>query len=166
MRRVLPWTDQRLAIRNVTSALYTIPHKMELEEPSFMALQLNCRVLRASPCAPGCSGWLSHGRVQLTGTQCLLTHAEPLSHVWLWPMDCGLPGFSDHAIFQARILSGLPFSTPGALPDPESKPISLAYPALAGGFLPLCHLCHPSVYSEVTFLICNCVFRWNFLTCG
>ena len=36
--------------------------------------------------------------------------------------------------FQARILSGLPFPTPGALPDPGIKPKSFAPPALAGRF--------------------------------
>ena len=30
--------------------------------------------------------------------------------------------------------SGLPFPTPGDLPDPGIKPVSLASPALAGGF--------------------------------
>ena len=41
------------------------------------------RVPSARPCAPECSGQLSHGRVQLTGTQCSLMRAESLSHVWL-----------------------------------------------------------------------------------
>ena len=31
--------------------------------------------------------------------------------------------------------SGLPFPTPGDLPDPRIQPIYLASPALAGGFL-------------------------------
>ena len=38
------------------------------------------------------------------------------------PMDCSLPGFSIHGIFQARVLSGLPFPSPGDLPDPGSSP--------------------------------------------
>ena len=33
--------------------------------------------------------------------------------------------------------SGLPFPSPGDLPDPGIEPMSLASPALAGGFLPL-----------------------------
>ena len=36
--------------------------------------------------------------------------------------------------FQARILSGLSFPTPGDLPDPGMKPKSFAPPALAGRF--------------------------------
>ena len=56
-----------------------------------------------------------------------------LSHVWcfltLWP------GSSAHGIFQARILSGLPFPTSGDLPDAGIKPLSPVSPALAGRFL-------------------------------
>ena len=41
------------------------------------------------------------------------------------------PGFSVHGISQARILSGLPFSSPGDLLNPRIEPMS---PALVGGF--------------------------------
>ena len=34
------------------------------------------------------------------------------------PMGCSLPGSSVHGIFQARVLGGLPFPSPGDLPDP------------------------------------------------
>ena len=37
-------------------------------------------------------------------------------------MDCSLPGSSVHGIFQARILSGLPFSSPGDLSNPGIEP--------------------------------------------
>ena len=50
------------------------------------------------------------------------------------PMDCRLPGSSVHGIFQARIRSGLPFPTPGDLPDPGIEQASLMSPALAGRF--------------------------------
>ena len=50
-------------------------------------------------------------------------------------MDCNLPGSSVHGIIQARVLeSGLPFPTPGDLPDPEIKPTTPAPLELAGGF--------------------------------
>ena len=49
------------------------------------------------------------------------------------PMDCSLPGSSVHGIFQARVLSGLPFPSPGDLPNPEIEPRS---PALQTGALP------------------------------
>ena len=52
------------------------------------------------------------------------------------PMDYSLPGSSVHVIFQARILSGLLFPTPGDLPDPGIEPVSLASPAMPFGFLP------------------------------
>ena len=50
------------------------------------------------------------------------------------PMDCSLPGYSVHEILQAKILSGLPFPTPGDLPDPGIEPMSLVSPELAGRF--------------------------------
>ena len=50
------------------------------------------------------------------------------------PLDFSLPGSSVHGILQARILEWLPFPSPGDLPDPGIEPLSLNYPALAGGF--------------------------------
>ena len=46
-------------------------------------------------------------------------------------MDCSPPGSSVHGIFQAEYWSGLPFPSPGNLPDRGMEPTS---PALAGGF--------------------------------
>ena len=40
------------------------------------------------------------------------------------PMDCSLPGSSIHGNFQARVLSGLPFPSPGDLPDSGIEPRS------------------------------------------
>ena len=48
-------------------------------------------------------------------------------------MDCKLPGSSVHRVSQARILE-LPFPSSGDLPDPGIEFMSLASPALAGGF--------------------------------
>ena len=42
------------------------------------------------------------------------------------PMDCSLPGSSVHGIFQAIYWSGLPFPSPGDLPNPRIEPGSLA----------------------------------------
>ena len=50
------------------------------------------------------------------------------------PMDCSFPGSSVHGIFQARIWSGLPFTSPGDIPDPEIEPTPPTSPALVGGF--------------------------------
>ena len=49
-------------------------------------------------------------------------------------MDHGLPGSSVHGILQAKYWSGLPFPSPGDLPDPGIEPASLTAPALEGGF--------------------------------
>ena len=38
------------------------------------------------------------------------------------PMDGSLPDFYVHGIFQARYWSGLPFPSPGDLPDPGVEP--------------------------------------------
>ena len=51
-------------------------------------------------------------------------------------MDCSLPGFSVHGIPRPECWSGLPFPSPGDLPDPEIQPGS---PTLWGDSLPLCH---------------------------
>ena len=59
---------------------------------------------------------LSH--IQLFATPWIVAHQDPLS------ME-----FSRHERW-----SGLPFPTPGDLPDPETKPASLVSPALASGF--------------------------------
>ena len=42
------------------------------------------------------------------------------------PIDCNPPGSSVHEIFQARILSGLPFPSPVDLPYPGIEPASPA----------------------------------------
>ena len=46
------------------------------------------------------------------------------------PMDRSPPGFSVHGILQAKYWSGLPFPSPGDLPEPQ---IELS-PALQGKF--------------------------------
>ena len=64
-------------------------------------------------------------------------HAQLLSHVQLFatPMDYKLPGSSVHRILQQEYWSGLPFPSPGDLPDPGIKPTSPVSLALADGFL-------------------------------
>ena len=63
-------------------------------------------------------GWLSVFKfAQLSPTLC--------DH-----MDCSLPGFSVHGILQARVIwSGLPFPSPGDLPNPGIEPGSPALEA-------------------------------------
>ena len=45
------------------------------------------------------------------------------------PMDCSLPGFSVHVIFQQEYWSGLPFPSPGDLPDQGTEPGSPTFQA-------------------------------------
>ena len=50
-------------------------------------------------------------------------------------MDCSsLPGSSVHGYSRQKYWSGVPFPTPGYLPDPGTEPVSLTSPASAGGF--------------------------------
>ena len=68
-----------------------------------------------------------------TGVVCVCFLAQPCP-TFCDRTDCSLSGSSIHGSFQARILSGLPFPSPGDLPSPGIKSVSLTSPALAGGF--------------------------------
>ena len=46
------------------------------------------------------------------------------------PMDYSLPSSSIHGIFQAKYWSGLPFPSPGDLPDPGIEPAATAAKSL------------------------------------
>ena len=52
----------------------------------------------------------------------------------LWTIAYGPPGSSVHSISQQEYWSGLPCPSPGDLPDPGTKPMSLTSPALTGRF--------------------------------
>ena len=68
----------------------------------------------------------------------------PESCLNLWdPMDCSPLGSSVHEISQAKYWSGLPFTSPGALPDPGTK---LASPVLQVDPLPLSYLGSPRLF--------------------
>ena len=60
--------------------------------------------------------------------------------------NCNLPGSSVRGLSRQEHWSGLPFPSPGGLPDPGTEPASLASPALAGGFF--------------TISCISCVGRW------
>ena len=49
-------------------------------------------------------------------------------------MDCSPQAPLSMGFFRQEYWSGLPFPTPGDLPNPGMEPVSLATPALAGGF--------------------------------
>ena len=67
------------------------------------------------------------------------------------------PGSFVRGIFQARIWSGLPFPTPGDLPNPETEAVSLESPAV-GQQIHYCtawELQHPKYFS---LRACPCCF--------
>ena len=59
--------------------------------------------------------------------------SHPVLSVSCDPIDCSLPGSSVHAFSRQEYWSGLPFPSPGDLPDPGIKPRS---PALWADALP------------------------------
>ena len=71
-------------------------------------------------------------------------------------MDCSPPGSSVHGILQARILEWVAISSPGDLPDPEIKSVSLISPALEVSSLPLAPPGKP-IYINVCVCVCVCV---------
>ena len=52
---------------------------------------------------------------------------------------------------------GLPFPTPGGLPDPGIKPSSLESPALASRFF--CHWATRELYTQCPFTVYKCILR-------
>ena len=64
-------------------------------------------------------------KVLVTQSQCCLTLCNP--------MDCRLPGSSVHGILRQAHWNGLPFPSPGHLPDPGTEPRS---PTLQADSLP------------------------------
>ena len=89
----------------------------------------------------------------------LCMHAQSLSRVWLsdtlWtvalqaPLSMGFP--------RKSYWSGLPFPSPGDLPDPGIEPVSPMSPALQANSLPV-----PLII--FFFLISNCSFLWLYIT--
>jgi len=59
---------------------------------------------------------------------CVCVQSCPTEHR---PMDCSPPGME---FSKREYWSRLPFPTPGDLLDPGIEPVSLVFPALAGGF--------------------------------
>ena len=72
--------------------------------------------------------WAHGGRYKepaVVNRQSACVYIQSVSCTWLFsdPVDCSLPDYSVHDIFQARILE-LPFPSPGDLPDPRMEPTS------------------------------------------
>ena len=76
-------------------------------------------------------------RKWVTGNHCPFCSQQSCVQLHLTlcnPLDCSPSGSSVHGIFKQEYWSGLPFPTPGDLPDPGIEPTSPASSALAGGF--------------------------------
>ena len=59
--------------------------------------------------------------------------------------------------YRQEYWSGLPFPTPGDLPDPEIKVSSLMSPALAGGFFTT--VASGKLYIHIYIYMCVCVYE-------
>ena len=73
------------------------------------------------------------------------------------PMDCSLPGTSIHGFPKQEYWNGLPFPSPGDLPDPGIKPMS---PALVGKFFttePPGKPIYVCMYIYMCVCVCVCV---------
>ena len=89
--------------------------------------------------------WAHGGRYKepaVVNRQSACVYIQSVSCTWLFsdPVDCSLPDYSVHDIFQARILE-LPFPSPGDLPDPRMEPTS---PELEGRFFTTAQLEKPN----------------------
>ena len=92
---------------------FTAPHASSLALLTPLFLQLDCELFEGTPLISSAPDTVRLTRVRLFVT---------------------LPGSSIHGIFQARVLGiGLPFPSPGALPDLRIEPRS---PALQADALP------------------------------
>ena len=67
-------------------------------------------------------------------------HASSLSHICLFaaPWAIARPDALSMEFYRQDYWSGLPFPTPGNIPNPGVEPMSLVSPTLAGGFLTNC----------------------------
>ena len=105
---------------------YAKPYVTKLRQPNYSFGSPRNEILNESiknyllnPCCP------------LKKNVCVLSYAQLFCH----PMDCSMPGLSDHGVFQARILEWVPISFfKGSKYLPGVEPASLPPPALAGRF--------------------------------
>ena len=86
--------------------------------------------------------WISHTYTSMCVHTCSVAQSWP---TLCNPMDCSPPGSSVHRFSRQEYWSGLPFPSPGDLPDPGIKPISSASPALQVDSLLLSHWRSPCV---------------------
>ena len=87
------------------------------------------------------------------------THSCPTHLVTPWTVACHVSLSMEFS--RQEYWTGLPFPTPGDLPDPGIKPVSLASPALAVDSLPLRHLGSPFQTFGLLKLVINLGFGSN-----
>ena len=94
---------------------------------------------------------------------CAHVHARSVTQLsdFLQPRALQSASSSARGIYQANILSGMPFPTPEDFPDPGIKPLSLVSLALAGGFF-ITSTTWEAPYTLLTFLRCikQIAFPW------
>ena len=73
-----------------------------------------------------------------------------------WTVACQAPLSMEFS--RQEYWSGLPFRTPGDLPNPGIKLLSLTSPALAGRFLPLCHFQDGFLKNVIARLKGECIY--------
>ena len=121
------------------------------------------------------AGWNLHSGPTAIRTKLSCAHARLLSRVWL----SVTPGTAPHQAPRSTVFSrqeswsGLPFPTPGDLPDPGIEPKSPVSPALAGIFFTTAPPATPpksSTYNIKDLMIVKIVHRlaWlcTFQTCS
>ena len=86
-------------------------------------------------------------------------HSCPTHLVTPWTVACHVSLSMEFS--RQEYWTGLPFPTPGDLPDPGIKPVSLASPALAVDSLPLRHLGSPLQTFGLLKLVINLGFGSN-----
>ena len=86
-------------------------------------------------------------------------HSCPTHLVTPWTVACHVSLSMEFS--RQEYWTGLPFPTPGDLPDPGIKPVSLASPALAVDSLPLRHLGSPFQTFGLLKLVINLGFGSN-----
>ena len=130
--KILCWTCTWMFI----AALFIIHQKLETINMSFSKWVNNQIVVFLN------NGILLSVKLSISHKK---TRTCMLSHVWhCYSMHCSLPSSSVRGIFQARILSGLPFPPPGDLLDPGIEPASPVSPALQADLYHLNHQGSPS----------------------
>ena len=78
------------------------------------------------------------------------THSSILA--WRIPWTVAHQAPLSIGFFRQEYWSGLPFPSPGDLPDPGIKPVSLMSPALAGGFFTTSMVMHGDAGKMVQFM--------------